>query len=468
MYKIRCSGVPLFKIKNLIDAIDQDHPLIILAKKFDWPRIEIGLCNYYAYNEGRPGYPIRLMVALQILKYIYNLSDENLIKSWRENIYFQAFTGNSDIHLNGPCDRTLLSKFRARIGEKGANFILRESVLIFGPEVLDCLDRSVIIDSTVQEKYIKYPTDIKLALDVIYRLWSLGKNFGIKYRVKHGNEVKLLRKQAAFNKSNTKYEVKADVLKKLRHIGLELLDELKRKIIMLNKDNNELDEMFNIYYRAITQEKTDHGKVYSIYEPQVKCIAKGKAHKKWEFGSKVSMIIGTYNHIIYYIECLEENIHDSKTIEPALNKLQDLYGITPSEIIGDQGYRGKKQYGDTNIIFPHKNISKLPEYEQEIILSQLNRRSDIEEVNSHLKNDTPFGRNNLKGIIGDKINPIYSAIAHNLKLFARNILEKTKLKVKNANRRLRKQRLSSLGLRKLRQIRRIDPEYNLFIYKGVT
>jgi hypothetical protein len=79
--KLRCSGTPLFKIKNLIYAIDQDHPLIILAKKFDWLRIEIVLCNYYAFNEGRPGYPIRLMVALQILKYIYNLSDENLIKS---------------------------------------------------------------------------------------------------------------------------------------------------------------------------------------------------------------------------------------------------------------------------------------------------------------------------------------------------------------------------------------------------
>jgi hypothetical protein len=136
---------------------------------------------------------------------------------------------------------TLLSKFIARIGEYGSNLILSESVLIFGPEVLDSLQRSVIIDSTVQEKYTKYPTDIKLALDVIYRLWVLGKKFGIKYRVKHGNEVKLLRKQAAFNKSSIKYEVKANVLKKLRHIGLELLHELKYKIKMSNNNNQELD-----------------------------------------------------------------------------------------------------------------------------------------------------------------------------------------------------------------------------------
>jgi hypothetical protein len=102
------------------------------------------------------------------------------------------------------------------------------------------------------------------------------------------------------------------------------------------------------------------------------------------------------------------------------------------------------------------------------MLAKLNRRSDIEEVNSHFKNDTLFGRNNLKWIIGDNINQIYSAIIHNFKLCVRSILEKKKLKVKNAYKRLRKQRLLFLGLRKLKTIRKIDPEYNFFIYKSVT
>jgi hypothetical protein len=76
MYKHCNYSTCLIKTIRLVDAIDQDHLLIILAKKINWLKIKIGLSDYYAYNKGRPGYTIRLMVALQILKYIYKLSEK--------------------------------------------------------------------------------------------------------------------------------------------------------------------------------------------------------------------------------------------------------------------------------------------------------------------------------------------------------------------------------------------------------
>lgn len=83
---------------------------------------------------------------------------------------------------------------------------------------------------------------------------------------------------------NRKKALKAD--KQLRTIGGRLLRELKRNL----KDNHDYDGLLEIFERILSQKRNSREKIYSIYEPEVLCISKGKEHKKYKFGNKVSII----------------------------------------------------------------------------------------------------------------------------------------------------------------------------------
>lgn len=73
----------------LADQLDQKHPLYLLSNKINWPLFEDSFKKHYSKKMGKPAKPIRLMVSLLILKYVRNLSDENLVEHWSENLYFQ-------------------------------------------------------------------------------------------------------------------------------------------------------------------------------------------------------------------------------------------------------------------------------------------------------------------------------------------------------------------------------------------
>jgi IS5 family transposase len=423
MYIFRCIKHTLFKIFGLRDELAQDHELIILERKIDWLSLERELSSFFIHDRGAPALSIRLMASLLILKYMYNLSDQRVLKEWQGNLYYQAFSGYYAYQKEIPCDRSMMSKFRKRIGEKGCNIILKQSIEIYGKKAISDLSKIGIIDSTVQEKGA-FPTDIKLASDVIHKIWSIGRKFKIHFRNKYKNNVRSMIKNANFDKSNKKIENKAIILVKLRSIGLTLLEELKKKLPPLISNIDTFEEIYRIYYKVLTQQKTDKDKIYNIYEPQIKCIAKGKTHAKYEFGTKVVLVTGLKNHLIYSIQSLPDNTHDSKTISGALECIQKMYNIKPKKLAGDKGFRGNKVVDDTEIILPLNNMDNMEKTERINLIKIFNRRSDIEEIISHLKNDFRLNKNLLKGIIGDLINPILSAAASNFMHYARKIMSK--------------------------------------------
>ena len=118
---------------GLADQLDQKHPLYLLANRTDWPFFEAAFKKHYSEKMGAPSKPIRLMVSLLILKSLRNLSDENLIEQWSENIYFQYFGGEQHFQPSIPCVPTELVAFRQRIGEPGVELILKESIRINHP-----------------------------------------------------------------------------------------------------------------------------------------------------------------------------------------------------------------------------------------------------------------------------------------------------------------------------------------------
>jgi len=159
----------------------------------------------------------------------------------------------------------------------------------------------------------------------------------------------------------------------------------------------------------------DKNKIYSLHEPGTYCVAKGKVHKKYEFGSKVSIGMTQESAIIVSAINFEENQYDAKTLPQVLEDVEKRMGRCPSTVIVDQGYRGRKKIGETEVVSADKLKQELTRYEKRKTKKQLRRRAGIEPVMGHLKSDFRLARNYLKGALGDHLNVLLAATAFNLK-----------------------------------------------------
>jgi len=393
---------------GLADQLDQKHPLFQLANKINWPFFDDAFKKHYSEKMGKPAKPIRLMVSLLILKYVRNLSDENLVEQWAENIYFQYFSGEQHFQSNIPCVPTELVAFRQRIGEPGVELILQESIRVNEPP--DDINTGIVVsvDTTVQEKNITYPTDDKLYKKIIKKCWIIADKESIDLRQSYTRVVKQLGNLQRFKgtKHGAKNARKAN--KRIKTIAGRLVRELARKLAL--ESLGRYLPSLKLYQRVLSQKREDSNKIYSLHEPDVKCYSKGKEHKKFEFGSKASIIVDQHTGIIMGALNFTQTLHDSKTIPDVLEQYERLNGREAKEAFVDRGYKGINQYKSTKIHVPkpNKNITKNQR-------RQHSKRAAIEPVIGHLKKDYRLCRNYLKGIQGDNINLILAAAAMNFK-----------------------------------------------------
>ena len=152
----------LSMFSSLEDMLSHQHPLFQLSNKINWECFEKAFSPLYCSTNGRPAHPIRLMCGLLILKHLRNVSDEMVVSQWSENAYYQYFCGGLEFMPKQPCDASKLVHFRNRIGEKGMELILAESIRVNTDHDDEDHFDTAFIDSTVQEKNITYPTDAKL------------------------------------------------------------------------------------------------------------------------------------------------------------------------------------------------------------------------------------------------------------------------------------------------------------------
>jgi len=388
------------------EQLSRRHPLYILANTINWNIFEEAFSELYS-QEGRPAKPIRLMVSLLIIKHIRNISDETVVEQWFENIYYQYLSGEKSYACAIPCEPTDLVHFRNRIGPKGVELILKESIRINGK---DGQEQDGTTDTTVQEKNITYPTDNKLHRKIIKKCIAIADKDDIELRQSYSRTLKRLLMDQRFrnhprNKGKAK---KAD--KKVKTIAGRLVRELERK---LRPNLHQID--LALFKRVLAQKKSDSNKIYSLHEPHTQCISKGKEHKKYEFGSKVSIIATKKSGVIIGAINIEKNVHDSKTLQPALEQQQRLSGITLKNNFVDRGYRGVKEVLGTKIIIPDKPGKNRTPYEKQKLRKGFKRRAAIEPRIGHLKQDHRLSRNFYSGIKGDNINVMLAAAAMNFK-----------------------------------------------------
>ena len=401
---------------SLTDQLNPRHPLYLLANKIDWQRFESSFSPLYSSDNGRPAKPIRLMCGLLILKHVRNLSDESVVEQWSENAYYQYFCGMLEFTPSFPCNASELVHFRKRIGEKGMELILSESIRVNQKDDDRDHHDTAFIDSTVQEKNVTYPTDAKLHKKIIRKVLSIVKSLGLPLRQSYTFVLKKIYRDQRFRNhpKNRGKALKAD--RRLRTIAGRLVRELRRNL----KGNHDYDSLLDLFERVLSQECNAPGKIYSLHEPEVQCISKGKEHKKYEFGNKVS-IIRSITGIILGAKSFR-NEYDGHTIEESLLQVERITGKKVRRLAGDRGYRGKKEAGGTQILIPDVPNKKDSYHTRRKKHKLFCKRAGIEPTIAHLKSDFRLGRNFYKGVFGDIINLLLAAAAYNFKRAMRTLL----------------------------------------------
>jgi len=306
----------MFKIP-IKHFIKEDHELIQLSRKIDWEQLESSLRVYYCEDNGRPGIPIRTIVGVILLRRMFDESDESVLDRWVENPYWQYFCGEVYFQHEPPFDRTELIKFRKRIGEQGSEQILKMTIHLFSKKEIQ--EKEVLIDTTVQEKNITYPTDVKLQKKIVEKCRKIAIKEGIELRQTYGRELKQLMIDQRFHNHPKRKKKARWAARKIKVIAGRVVRDIDRKMTEAQKEKYE--KLFNIFNKILTQEKTSENKIYSIHQPHVKCIAKGKEAKKYEFGNKSSIVKTKKSGIIVGALAFIENVYDGDTLDPQLTHI---------------------------------------------------------------------------------------------------------------------------------------------------
>ena len=407
--KRELSQEELFK-SRLDQMLDPKHPLVRLANAIDWEYFEKEYGKFYVENVGRPGKPIRILVGLHYLKNAYDESDESCVERFLENPYWQYFCGFEHFQHEFPLEPTTLVKWRQRIGEEGIEKLFYQTIST--AQKLGLLREShlnkVNIDTTVQEKAIAYPTDARLYYKMQVKLVKAARKYGIELRQSYRRlGKKALVMQGRYSHARQMKRALRETKRLKMYLG-RITRELRRKTG--NAVPGVLEELLRRSERLLRQTKHDKEKLYSCHAPEVECIAKGKTHKKYEFGCKVGVAATSRDNWIVGIQAHHGNPYDGHTLDGMLKFVNRMTGTPVNEAYCDKGFRGHNHSGDTTVHIAGKK-SRL----SRSLRKWMRRRCAIEPIIGHLKSDNRMDRNYLKGTIGDTINALLCGCGANIR-----------------------------------------------------
>lgn len=410
--------------RSRLDAIiAMDHPLVKLARTIDWRLLEEKFGQAYSDKAGQPPLPTRLMAGLSILKHTCNLSDEVLCERWVENPYWQYFCGEEFFQHRLVFDRSSLTRWRNRMGEARLSVLLQESlsVAVRTGAIKPAAFAQVIVDTTVQPKNVMHPTDAKLLNRAREKLVRLAKANGITLRqsfARVGKRALIMHQRYAHAKQ---FKRARRQLKTLRTLLGRVMRDIRRKIDGKAVWEDKFARLLALARRVHEQQPGQRGaKVYSLHAPEVECIGKGKSHRPYEFGVKVS-VATTIAHarggqFVTHVKALPGNPYDGHTLETVIPDMERLVGNTLTRIVADKGYRGHNAPPDYRF---RVYISGQKRGVTPSIKRALRRRSAVEPVIGHLKAEHRMDRNYLHFRQGDANNAILAAVGYNFRRLIR-------------------------------------------------
>jgi IS5 family transposase len=439
--------------RSRIDVmINLNDPLAVLATRLPWSQIEAAVATKFEHqnrtgeilkaqdmfgtteilvgagrsNAGRPKLPIRLMASLLYLKHSFNLSDEELVVRWSENVLWQFFSGMTYYEHRLPCDATQIGRFRRDLGEDGLELLLKATidtaVAIDAVKPKD-LER-VIVDTTVQEKAIAHPVDSRLLEIARHKVVSAAKQAGIQLKQTFAKEGKTLRWKAGGYAHAKQFKRLRRVLKRQRTILGIVMREVQRKLLLNPTDNalalTSLTTWLERAERVRTQQRNDKNKLYALHAPEVECLAKGKARKPYEFGVKSAVVVSHKDGLMLGARTFPGNPYDghilSAVLEQATILTQDV-GLKIKHVVVDLGFRGVDGANPDKEIIHRGKFKSLSKQQKR----WLKRRTAVEPAIGHLKSDNRMDRCWLQGALGDALHSISCAAGYNLRWLLRAI-----------------------------------------------
>lgn len=400
---------------RLDNLIDMRHELVRLSELIDWPVFESQWGALFEDKRGAPALPTRLIAGLQYLKHTYKLSDEDVVRRWVENPYFQYFCGETYFQHRAPIHPTSLTRWRKRIGEEGCEWLLTETIEAAkrSGALTQTSIKRVNVDTTVQEKAVTFPTDSKLLDTIRRRLIKLCQSHGIGLRQNYNRVAKhLLRKISGYAHAKQYKRMRAALKKLSIRVG-RVVRDIERQLVDQNESiKAAFVESLSTAKRLLKQKRTDKNKLYSIHAPETECISKGKAHKRYEFGVKASFATTNDTGYVVGARSYPGNPYDGHTLEDQLQQVETLTGQKPTHCYVDRGYRG---HGIKDIDVKISGQRRLSKRQKKA----LRRRSAIEPEIGHMKTDGLLGRCFLKGVEGDAMNVVLAGCGLNLRKILR-------------------------------------------------
>ena len=468
--------------QRLDEMIDLRHPLAVLSSRLPWAQIEQALAPFLAPKAkpgnavathdlfgpsvqllgagvsaaGRPRLPTRLMASLLYLKHRSNMSDEDLVEHWAENVVWQYFSGMTHYEARLPCDATQIGRFRGLLGEAGVEELLKATIdCAVGMGAIEPTEfERVIVDTTVQEKAIAHPVDSRLLEIARHQVCKAAKAAGIVLNETHAKEGKTLRRKAGGYAHAKQFKRLKRTVKRQRtilgrviravqrqlggRVGAERVGQVGEAINgELNTKRSVLAELLQRAERIRTQQRHDKDKLYALHAPEVECIGKGKARKPYEFGVKVGVVTTHKQGLVVGARSFPGNPYDGHLLAEQLEQATILMegvkhpnkpgdnsapaqpqSVRPKEVIVDLGFRGVDADNPGMEIIHRGKTKTLTKPQWKL----LKRRQAIEPTIGHLKQDHRMDRCFLKGAIGDALNAVLAAAGYNINWLLRAIV----------------------------------------------
>ena len=302
-----------------------------------------------------------------------------------------------------------MSRWRTRPGQSGAESLLK--AMIQAGHKLQATKPSdfswVNVDTTVQTKAIRYPTDARLYDRARERLVKAARREGLQVK----QSFSRIGKRLVMKQSRCAH---ARQMKRAKAVQRRLKTDLGRVIREIQRQNptpnGHTASLRKIAKRIHPQKPHDSGKVYSMHKPNEERIAKGKACKKYGFGNNVSLAVTSKDNWIVGTISLEGNPHDGHTLGKQLKQERDLLGEGRArEVFVHRGYRGHKHEGEEAVYVDRERRGSIPKS----LWRSIKRRAAIEPTIGHMKSEHRLERNRLKGTLGTAVNALLSAAAMN-------------------------------------------------------
>jgi IS5 family transposase len=404
----------LFRAR-LDQIINLKHELVQLTGQIDWVWIDGEIAPLYS-DKGRPGIETRFMIGLLLLKHIYGLSDEGVCERWVYDPYFQHFTGEEFFQHDFPHERSDLSHWRKRLGER-LDLLLAESLRVaHASGALRTKDLTrVTVDTTVQPKNITFPTDAKLLHAAIQGLNRLARRHGVRLRQSYARLAKRAAMMAGRYAHAKQFNRHHRQVRFLRTRLGRLIRDIRRKIVGREPIETAFEAPLARASQIRSQRQRQRGwKLYSFHAPETECIGKGKARAPYEFGVKVSIVTTNARapggQFVLHATALPGNPYDGHTLRAVIEGTQRLTGREIERAYVDKGYRGHDAPHPRRVFISGQKRGVFG-----VIKRELRRRSAIEPVIGHMKAEGHLGRCYLKGPVGDAANAVLAAVGYNFR-----------------------------------------------------